>query len=289
MRRSPDVATVVALAPALLAAQIPTLANINFVTGGGQKFVYRADHATHGPVALKIFGDFTDSQRTQREIDAVKNIGCTHVPTIYETGVVVNGPKPYIWLVEEWLNGDTLRSRLSGGAQSDTVIRLVARDVLFVLSEAEKKRIVHRDVKPENIFLATDNSKCWLLDFGIARHLDLTTITAAGAGFGPLSPGYAPPEQIQNYKEKLDGRADVFALGVTLYECLIGQNPYSDGTTDPEERMRRTLTSDLPRPTREIDVGGHFSDLVKMMSWRRRSLRPSSASKAYDYLRAIEL
>lgn len=280
-------AAVVPLAPALLAAQIPALTNITFVTGGGQKFVYRAEHATHGSVALKIFGDFADPQRTQREIDAVKSIACAHVPNIYETGVITGGPKPYIWLVEEWLAGDTLRSRLGTGALPDAVIQLVARDVLFVLSEAEKKHIVHRDVKPENIFLATDNSKCWLLDFGIARHLDLSTITAAGAGFGPLSPGYAPPEQIQNYKEKVDGRADLFALGVTLYECLEGTNPYIEGTVDPGERMRRTLSSDLPRSTREIDHGGQFSDLVKMMSWRRRSLRPRTALRAYDYVRAI--
>jgi serine/threonine protein kinase len=280
-------AAVHALAPALLATQIPALTNVAYVTGGGQKFVYRADHAAHGPVALKVFGDFADPVRAQREIDAVRSVACAHVPTIYETGVLSGGPKPYIWLVEEWLTGDTLRSRLAAGAQSDAIIRLVARDILLVLSEAENKHIVHRDVKPENIFLATDNSKCWLLDFGIARHLDLTTITAAGAGLGPLSPGYAPPEQIQNYTDKLDCRADLFALGVTLYECLMGVNPYTDGTVDPGERMRRTLARDLPRPTREIDANGQFSDLIHMMSWRRRSLRPRTAAKAYEWLRAI--
>jgi eukaryotic-like serine/threonine-protein kinase len=276
-----------ALAPALLAAKIPSLTGITFVTGGGQKSVYRADHAVHGRVALKVFGDFADPQRTQREIDAVGNIACTHVPTIFETGVINGGPKPYVWLVEEWLIGDTLRSRLASGPQSDQVVQLVARDVLFVLSEAEKKHIVHRDVKPENIFLAADNSKCWLLDFGIARHLDLSTITAAGEGLGPLSPGYAPPEQIQNYKDKIDGRADLFALGVTLYECLMGVNPYIDGAADGPECLRRTMASDLPRSTRDIDAAGQFSDLVKAMTWRRRSLRPRMASKAYEWLGSV--
>jgi serine/threonine-protein kinase len=279
-------AAVPVLAPALLAAQIPALTNITFVTGGGQKSVYQATHAPHGFVALKVFGDLADPQRSQREIDAVKNIACAHVPQIYETGVITGGPKPYMWLIEEWLMGDTLRSRLATGAQTDAVILLVAREVLFVLSEAEKKHIVHRDVKPENILLATNNSKCWLLDFGISRHLDLTTITAAG-GLGPCTPGYAPPEQIQNYKDKLDGRADLFALGVTLYECLMGVNPYTEGTVDPGERMRRTLARDLPRPTREIDASGQFSGLVKVMSSRRRSLRPRTAMKAYDWLRTI--
>jgi serine/threonine-protein kinase len=283
------VAAIPGLSPAFLAAQIPALSNITPVAVGGQKFVYQAVHSTHGPVALKVFGDFADPQRTRREIDAVRSIACAHVPTIHETGVITGGPKPYIWLVEEWLTGDTLRARLGRGPQSDAVVSLVARDVLFVLSGAERQHIVHRDVKPENIMLAADDSKCWLLDFGIARHLDLTTLTAAGAGFGPLSPGYAPPEQIQNYKDKLDARADLFALGVTLFECLTGVNPYADGTVDPGERMRRTLASDLPRSPREIDAGGQFSDLVKAMSWRRRSLRPRTAAKAYEWLRSIGL
>ncbi len=264
-RRSLDVAAAPGLSAALLAAQIPALSNITPVAVGGQKFVYRADHATHGPVALKVFGDLADPQRAQREIDAVRSIACAHVPTIYETGVMTGGPKPYIWLVEEWLTGDTLRARLVKGAQSDAVVMRVAHDVLLVLSEAEKQRIVHRDVKPENIMLSVDNSKCWLLDFGIARHLDLTTITVVAGGW-PLSPGYAPPEQIQYLKDKIGARADLFALGVTLHECLMGFNPYTDGAVDNAERVRRTLASDLPRPTREIDAAGQFSDLVQSMS-----------------------
>ena len=281
-----DMAAAHPISPALLATQLPDLSNIAFITGGGQKFVYRATHSIHGPVALKIFADFADPQRAQREVQAVRSIGCASVPEIYAVGLLNGGPKPLLWLIEKWLAGDTLRSRLATGPLSDELIKLVATNVLFVLSEAEGKRIVHRDVKPENIFISTDGSQCWLLDFGIARHLELSTLTAAGSGQGPLSPGYAPPEQIQNYTNKIDCRTDLFALGVTLYESLMGVNPFTQGAADSAEILRRVMHTELPRPTRDIDSRGRFSSLVMVMSRSRRSLRPRTAAKAYEWARS---
>jgi eukaryotic-like serine/threonine-protein kinase len=142
-------------------------------------------------------------------------------------------------------------------------------------------------VKPENIFVDSSNSKCWLLDFGIARHLERSTLTRAGAGQGPLSPGYAPPEQIQNYTDKIDCRTDLFALGVTLYEALMGVNPFTQGTTDLNEILRRVMKTELPRPARDIDTAGQFSDLVVVMTRARRSLRPRTAAKARSWISAI--
>jgi serine/threonine protein kinase len=273
--------------PALLAPRFPDLTGIAYVTGGGQKSVYRALHAKHGPVALKIFSDFADPQRARREVEAVQQIGCQNVPSIFATGFLAGAPKPCLWLIEPWLDGDNLRSRLATGALSDDLVLLVARDVSYVLSEAEKKHIVHRDVKPENIFVDSMNSKCWLLDFGIARHLERSTLTRAGAGQGPLSPGYAPPEQIQNYTDKIDCRADLFALGVTLYEALMGVNPFTQGTTDLNEILRRVMKTELPRPARDIDTAGQFSDLIVMMTRARRSLRPRAAAKVHSWISAI--
>jgi eukaryotic-like serine/threonine-protein kinase len=273
--------------PALLAPQFPDLIGIVYVTGGGQKSVYRAMHATHGPVALKIFSDFADPRRVQREVEAVQQIGCPNVPPIFATGFLTAAPKSCFWLIEPWLDGDNLRTRLAAGALSDDLALLVARDVSYVLAEAEKKNIVHRDVKPENIFIDVSNSKCWLLDFGIARHLERSTLTRAGAGQGPLSPGYAPPEQIQNYTDRIDCRADLFALGVTLYEALMGVNPFTQGTADPNEILRRMMQTELPRPTREIDAAGQFSDLVMVMTRSRRSHRPRNAAKAHSWISGI--
>jgi serine/threonine protein kinase len=217
----------------------------------------------------------------------VQQIGCPNVPPIFATGFLAGAPKPYFWLIEPWLDGDNLRARLAAGALSDEIVLLIARDVSYVLSEAEKKHIVHRDVKPENIFIDFGNSKCWLLDFGIARHLERSTLTRAGAGQGPLSPGYAPPEQIQNYTDKIDCRADLFALGVTLHEALMGVNPFTQGTTDPNEVLRRVMQTELHRPSRDIDTAGQFSDLVMVMTRSRRSHRPRTAAKAHNWISGI--
>jgi serine/threonine protein kinase len=225
--------------PALLALQFPDLSGIAYVTGGGQKSVYRATHANYGLVALKIFSDFADAQRVEREVQAVQQIRCPNVPQIFATGFLAGSPKPYFWLIEAWLDGDNLRTRLAGGALSDDLVLLVARNVSYVLSEAERHHIVHRDVKPENIFVNSSGSKCWLLDFGIARHLERSTLTRAGAGQGPLSPGYA------------------------------------------------VMQTELPRPARNIDAAGEFSDLVMVMTRSRRGQRPRTAAKAHSWISGI--
>src|SRR5215469_2622148 len=103
------------LNPALLAAHFPDLTGLTYVAGGGQKAVYRADHPSHGPVALKVFSDFADPQRAQREVAAVQLLACPNVPPIYATGFIAGAPRPTLWLMEPWLTGDNLRTRMAAG------------------------------------------------------------------------------------------------------------------------------------------------------------------------------
>jgi serine/threonine protein kinase len=108
------------------------------------------------------------------------------------------------------------------GAQS--VLRL-GLHVLEALERAETVQIVHRDVKPDNI-MCDGEGNFWLLDFGIARHLELSSLTPTASPFGKMTLGYAPPEQCRNVKGDIDSRADLFALGVTLHECATGRNGF---------------------------------------------------------------
>ena len=87
------------------------------------------------------------------------------------------------------------------------------------------------------------NGEYWLLDFGIARHLDKESITASGAMFGPASAGYAPPEQFRNIKTEIDIRTDLFAIGVVAYEALTGSHPFLQGAKDRVDAYRRTMRS----------------------------------------------
>ena len=100
----------------------------------------------------------------------------------------------------------------------------LALHISEVLVGAEGEGIVHRDIKPENIIMG-QNGDFWLLDFGVARDLGEESLTPTAAPFGPATLGYAPLEQIRNIKGDIDIRADLFALGITLYECALGGEP----------------------------------------------------------------
>src|SRR5690606_38467780 len=95
-------------------------------------------------------------------------------------------------------------------------------------------------IKPENIII-NNTVGTVLLDFGIARHLDLNSLTHDVALFGPLTPGYAAPEQINNEKRSISARTDLFAWGILMYEMLTGVNPFTQGCATPSEALMKTL------------------------------------------------
>ena len=130
------------------------------------------------------------------------------------------GTSPCIFIVEEFLDGESLRQRLASGPQPLPFVRELGNALLTALSQVEAVRLVHRDIKPENIMLCRDG-RIVLIDFGIARHLDSISLTSSFAMFGPMTIGYCAPEQINNQKRAIGIRTDFFALGIVLYEMVI--------------------------------------------------------------------
>jgi tetratricopeptide (TPR) repeat protein len=165
-------------------------------------------------------------------------------------GITTEG-EPYIAM--EWLDGETLADRIARGPVEPEAIARLGSRILQALAAAHACGIVHRDVKPSNIFLAGgDLGQAKLLDFGIARRAhDVWQITRPDGGMG--TPMYMPPEQFRD-GSKVDGRADVFSLGCVLYESSIGEPPrlavqghdptfvWQDGTL---ERLRRSAPPPL--------------------------------------------
>jgi serine/threonine-protein kinase len=192
-----------------------------------------------------------------------------------------------IWLIEEYVEGVCLRDRLAaGGALPSNEVMHVGLGILDSLVAAEEARVVHRDVKPDNILVRSDGA-VFLLDFGIARHLDLMSVTPSSAASGPCSPGYSPPEQFKNLKHDIDSRADIFALGVTLYECAMGSNPYLADTTDVREVLRRVEASPLPPLRTDTGISVDLRDLIWAMTRLRRNHRPRSARECQSWLKQI--
>ncbi|WP_437320152.1 protein kinase domain-containing protein [Sorangium sp. So ce385] len=187
---------------------------------GGMGEVFRArDNATGQAVAVKVMlaGHAGERARFEREVRVLSELSHPAIVQFVAHGETPDG-EPY--LAMEWLEGEDLRARLARGMLGvDESVALAAR-VAAALATAHARGVVHRDLKPSNLFLpGGDVALVKVLDFGIAHLGDVTRLTRTGAILG--TPGYMAPEQAGG-AGALDARADVFALGCVLYECLTG-------------------------------------------------------------------
>ncbi|HNY81102.1 MAG TPA: serine/threonine-protein kinase [Thermoanaerobaculales bacterium] len=269
-----------------IAAQFPQLVGLQPLAKGGQKVVFAAQHAAEGEVVLKLLLKATGGERLEREVLAGQLVECDRVPRVYETGSLATPIGECIWLREQRVQGTTLRTRLNAGAlEFGGVVRLGIQ-LLSTLAQAEAKRIVHRDIKPENV-MVDQTGNFWLLDFGLARHLDLESLTATRHHFGVGTFGYSAPEQMRNRKREIDGRADLFAVGVLLYECATGANPFLVGARDQLEVMRRLELQPLPRLQLPEDRDGALADLVAALVQKYPTQRPRSVAEALTWMNEI--
>jgi serine/threonine-protein kinase len=123
-----------------------------------------------------------------------------------------------------------------------------------------------------------------LLDFGIARHLTLPSLTADIALFGPMTVGYAAPEQIKNEKRKICNRTDLFAWATVMYECITGHNPFIMGCSHQGEMLRKTLVYDPPILSGiKSELAQLIQDCLKKVIHRR----PPSAAAVLKTLKNI--
>ena len=271
-----------------IAAQFPLLSGLQPLAQGGQKIVFAAQHAIDGDVVLKLLLRSSDGQRLEREVLAGQLVECERVPRVFETGELDTQLGRCIWLREQRVSGMTLRTRLvrSGALDFTSLLRLGVQ-LLSTLAHAEAKRIVHRDIKPENLMIDTSGS-FWLLDFGLARHLDLESLTATKMPWGMGTLGYSPPEQLRNRKREIDGRTDLFAVGVLLHECATGTNLFRDGASDELEILRRVETLAMPRLQLADDHGGALADLVSALVQKYPTQRPRTVADALAWIRELE-
>ncbi len=227
---------------------------------GGMGEVWRAhDDRLGRDVAIKLLLPHPSNadervRAFQREARAAGTLNHINVLTVYDVGDY--GGAPY--LVTECLEGESLRARLGAGAPSMDEALDIAAQVARGLGAAHARGIVHRDLKPENIFLLLDG-RVKILDFGLAtlhdssppvstsRELPAGTTRSLVAG----TAGYMAPEQVR--REVVDGRADIFALGVVLHEMLAGCRPFkADSTLGTLHAVLTLQPPDLSDVNRDI-------------------------------------
>ncbi|OXS60306.1 serine/threonine protein kinase [Cohnella sp. CIP 111063] len=252
---------------------------------GGQKYVYRAQTQPEGRVAFKIIKSNQQIERTIREINAASSFSPPRFPQIYRYGNANVANIDVVYIVEQFVDGVSLRDRINAGALNDAEVFKVGSELLMALTEISEKNLVHRDIKPENIMLSSSTGVV-LLDFGIARHLDLTSLTHDVAMFGPMTPGYAAPEQINNDKRSISARTDLFAWGILMYEMISGFNPFTQGCTTPAEVLMKTLKFE---PETLQSCNPELSRIINWCMKKQVHRRPPSPSYIFELLKGVLL
>ncbi|MGE0869662.1 MAG: serine/threonine-protein kinase [Kofleriaceae bacterium] len=214
---------------------------------GGMGEVYRAEHLALGnQVALKILGPELEGAREERfEREArttarLNHPGCVRV-------LDYGRAEQLQFIAMELVDGQNLATVLRDeGPFSTARAARVGKSLLAALAHAHENGVLHRDVKPANVMLVTTGApRCVLIDFGLARLRDDGPLTAVGTCMG--SPSYLSPERLLG--RDYDARADLYAVGVILYELLAGAKPFPGDS--PREIMQR-LSDRPPRPLRAI-------------------------------------
>ncbi|HEU4583965.1 MAG TPA: serine/threonine-protein kinase [Polyangiaceae bacterium] len=259
---------------------------------GGMATVYRArDRRLGREVAVKlIHRHLRDSsevaERFVREATAVAKL---RHPSIVEVFDISDPDEPERYLVVELVRGLTLRERLRSGPLPPEVAAAVALEVGAGLEHAHSQGVIHRDVKPENVLIELPRAgeggertplRMKLTDFGIAKLLDAQGVTSTGQVLG--SPAHMAPEQIEG--GAVDARTDVFALGVLLYEAMVGRLPFHGD--HPAQVLRRVLDGDFsPAERQDPRVGAGYSRLISRALARQREDRFESVQALLDALR----
>ena len=225
---------------------------------GSMGIVYKArDKKLKRLAALKFFppsfsGDSHARERFMLEAQSASALDHPNICTIYEINETENGE---LFIAMAYYEGKTLRELINERSININESLDLISQIADGLAEAHRNKIIHRDIKPTNIFI-TENGIVKILDFGIAKVID-SQFTRTTAALG--TPAYISPEQIN--RGKVDQRTDIWALGAVFYEMLSGQTPFA---AEYEQAYIYSILNEEPKPLTDIrtDVPGQLWKII---------------------------
>ncbi len=236
---------------------------------GGMGAVFRAeDLMDQRPVAIKILlkgaQDEQARQRFERESQILASIDHPGIVSILRHGYATHRRIP--WLAMELLEGETLRHLIQrSGPMDPSRVASILSSAADALEAAHAQGVIHRDLKPDNIFLPESGPSVKLLDFGLSLSLSAKKLTATGTVIG--TPRYMAPEQIAS-AHKSGAAADIYALGVVIYECLTGESPFT--ASDQGQLLGAILQGRVePLATRRPDLPDGIQEVVERAMARK--------------------
>jgi hypothetical protein len=258
---------------------------LSFLGAGGMGVVFRAqDEQLRRAIALKVLRPSLGAGAHERFVQEARSaaaISHDHVVTIHQVGE----DHGLAYLAMQLLEGETLEDRLKreGKLPPAEVLR-IGRQIAAGLAAAHAKHLIHRDVKPANIWLEAGAGRAKLLDFGLARALENDPrITESGMIAG--TPSYMSPEQAKG--ADLDERSDLFNLGCVLYRAATGQPPFPGSNA---LATLRAIEEDDPRPPLEVEptLPAAVCDLIASLLAKAPQHRPESAAAVAETIERIE-
>jgi serine/threonine protein kinase len=257
---------------------------------GGMGIVYRAkDRRLKRQVAIKLLPPelaFRSEIKSRflREAETAAQLSHPNIVPIY----TVDEQEQLVFFVMAYVSGDNLAKRLhERGVLTIEETRKVMREVADALAYAHDRGVVHRDIKPDNILLDAITGRPMVTDFGIARAMDSSgdsRLTATGMAIG--TPAYMSPEQAAGERE-IDGRSDLYSLGILGYQMLTGEPPFTAGST-PAMLVKHISERPVPVEQRRSDVPTDLARSVMMLLEKDPANRFPTASALVAALDARE-
>jgi serine/threonine protein kinase/tetratricopeptide (TPR) repeat protein len=237
------------------------------------------------PVAIKVFRGGSDvpaaeADRLMREARRLARLRHAGIVAVHDVGT----QDGQVFIVSDYLDGEDLARWLKRHSPTWQQTAVIVAAVAEALAHAHAQLTIHRDVKPANILMTSDGNPV-LVDFGLA--LDDASAGAAELGVIAGTPTYMAPEQVAGKAHRIDGRTDIYSLGVVLYEVLSGRVPFR---ADKSEELMRQVRDDEPQPLRQLarDVPPELERIChKALSKKMQDRYTTAADLAADLRRVI--